>query len=163
MVRSPLENCERFCSKKRGNFYFIFRSVDTLTAHIVLFSRNKKIKPTCSSFIFFSHFRTVRNSAKAEVDRELSGVVHGQPQSQPCSERRCLQQRSRDFRVSASTDLCHLSPDPNHPKWEINCNTWPFFFFFSSVSFCISSVLKDTCDCLLGSLATAGWASWCRE
>lgn len=43
----------RFYSKKRGNFYFIFRSVDTLTAHIVLFSQNKKIKPTCSSFIFF--------------------------------------------------------------------------------------------------------------
>lgn len=128
IVRSPLEHCERFCSKKRGDFNFIFCSVDTLAAHIVLFSQNKKIKPTCSPWIF-PPLRTVRDSAKAEVDRELSGVLHGQPQSQPCSERCCLQQRSGDFRVSASTDLCHLSADPNHPNWEINCNAWLFFLF----------------------------------
>lgn len=55
--------------------------------------------------------------------------------------------------------LCRPKPSPLGDK--LQCLT--LFFFFSNVSFCINSVLKDTCDCLLGNLATAGWASRCRE
>lgn len=147
MLRSPLEHRERFCSKKRGDFNFIFCSVDTLTAHIVLFSQNKKIKPTCSPWIF-SPLRTVRDSAEAEVDRELGGVLHGQPQSQPCSERCCLQQRSGDFSLCFHRPLPSLCrPKPSQMGDELQRLT--FFFSFSlmylSASAACLKILVNVC------------------
>lgn len=120
----------RDSAQRKGEIFILFFVLWIRWPHILFYFHKIKRSNQLVCLWFFSPLRTVRNSAKAEVDRELSGVVHGQPQSQPCSERCCLQQRSRDFRISASTDLCHLSADPNHPNWEINCNTWPFFFFF---------------------------------